>query len=102
MQDLHQRIRDNPKFKLLVSSRNSLALILSIGMLVVYYGYILLIAFNKEWLKTKLGEGFTMSIGIPLGLGVILFTIIVTWVFVNKANSTYDALSSDILQDTKK
>ena len=75
--DLGDRIRANPKYQELVSKRNSYSWMMTIIMLAVYYGYILLIAFNKEFLAQKNGAG-VMSIGIPIGVGVILFTIIIT------------------------
>ena len=51
--DLGDRIRANPKYQELVSKRNSYSWMMTIIMLVVYYGYIVLIAFNKEFLAQK-------------------------------------------------
>ena len=64
-------------------------------MLVVYYGYILLIAFNKELLARRLGTG-VMTWGIPLGLFVIVFTVVITGIYVYKANGEFDDLTADI------
>jgi uncharacterized membrane protein (DUF485 family) len=61
----------------------------------VYYGFILLVAFNKPLLATRLGEGVT-TVGMPLGLGVILFTILITGIYVRRANSEFDKLSDDL------
>jgi uncharacterized membrane protein (DUF485 family) len=66
--ELGDRIRANPKYQELVSKRNSYSWIMTILMLVVYYGYILLVAFNKEFLAQKTGAGVT-SMGIPIGVG---------------------------------
>jgi uncharacterized membrane protein (DUF485 family) len=66
--ELGDRIRANPKYQELVSKRNSYGWIMTILMLVVYYGYILLVAFNKEFLAQKTGAGVT-SMGIPIGVG---------------------------------
>lgn len=68
-------------------------------MMIVYYGYILLIAFNKEWLATKIGEGYTTSIGIPMGLGVIIFTIVLTNIYVRRANSEFDDEAAQVLKE---
>ena len=46
-------------------------------MMLVYYGFILLVAFNKPFLSQRLGEG-VMTVGIPLGFGVIVFTVVIT------------------------
>ena len=66
-------------------------------MLVVYYGYILLIAFNKDLLSARIGDG-VMTWGIPIGFGVIVFTIVITSIYVRRANSEFDALSEQIKQ----
>ena len=122
MQEVHDKIRANPKFAKLVSTRNSYSLIMTILMIVVYFVYILLIAFNKEWLATKLvpavtqvatneaGEAVTTvisagsatSYGIPLGIGVILFTIILTNIYVRRANSEFDALNAEIVKEAQQ
>ena len=52
--------------------RNRLGLALTVLMLVVYYGYVALIAFDKEFLAQPIGAGVT-TLGIPIGMGVILF-----------------------------
>jgi uncharacterized membrane protein (DUF485 family) len=67
-------------------------------MLVVYYGYILLIAFNKELLSTKIGNG-VMTWGIPIGLFVIVFTVIITGIYVRRANSEFDDLTAEIRKE---
>ena len=66
-------------------------------MMLVYYGFILLVAFDKELLSRRLGEG-VMTLGMPIGLGVILFTIVITGIYVRRANSEFDDLTEDIRQ----
>ena len=70
-------------------------------MMVVYYGYIALIAWNKPFLATPLGSGVT-TIGIPIGMGVIIFTIVITGIYVRRANGEYDRLTREILEDAAK
>ena len=93
--DLAQRIAAHPKYQELKSKRTSFGWVLTIAMLVVYYGFILLVAFNKEFLSQKLGAG-VMTMGMPVGLGVIVFTIVITAIYVRRANSEFDRLSDDI------
>ena len=71
------KIQKNPKYLELRSKRNSLGWGLTILMMVVYYGYIALIAFNKPFLAQPIGSGVT-TLGIPIGMGVIVFTILIT------------------------
>jgi uncharacterized membrane protein (DUF485 family) len=101
-QETWERIRANPKFQQLVSKRNTYSVIMSVLMVIAYYGYILLVAFNKPFLATKVSEGAVMSIGIPMGVGVILFTIILTWIYVRRANTEFDADAEEIIKEATK
>lgn len=93
--DLAQRIAAHPKYQELKARRSSFGWALTIAMLVVYYGFILLVAFKKDFLSQRLGEG-VMTMGMPVGLGVILFTVVITAIYVRRANSEFDQLSDDI------
>lgn len=98
----YERIRSNPKFQAFVSKRNNFSIIMSILMIVAYYGYILLIAFNKPFLATKLSPGAVTSIGIPMGVGVIVFTIVLTWIYVRRANTEFDTEAEAIIKEAQK
>ena len=93
--DLVRKIANDPRYRQLKARRTSFGMWLTLAMLVVYYGFILLVAFNKPLLATRLGEGVT-TVGMPLGLGVILFTILITGISVRRANSEFDKLSDDL------
>lgn len=95
------KIQAHPKYRELQTKRNRLAIILTVLMLVVYYGYIALIAFDKEFLAQPIGAGVT-TLGIPIGLGVIIFTIAITGIYVRRANGEFDRLTKDILKDASK
>lgn len=99
-QDIYARIRANPKYRQLKKTRNAYGWIMTLLMLVVYYGYIALIAFDKAFLAQPLGAGVT-TIGIPIGVGVILFTIVITGIYVRRANSEFDALKNEIIEESK-
>ncbi len=92
------RIEANPKYHELRRKRNRLGWTLTVMMLVVYYGFIGLIAFDKAFLAQPIGAGVT-SLGIPIAFGVIVFTIAITGLYVRRANSEYDRLTADILKD---
>ena len=96
-----QKIQRHPKYQELRAKRNPLGVTLTILMLIVYFGYIGLIAFDKELLATPVGAGVT-SLGIPLGLAVILFTIGITVYYVNVANKKFDVLTEELLKDVTK
>ncbi len=96
--NLVRRIRANPKYERLVSKRSSYGWVLTALMLIVYYGYILLVAFNKELLATRIGSGVT-TWGIPIGLFVIVFTIVITGIYVRRANSEFDDMTDEIRKE---
>ena len=95
------KIQKNPKYQELRSKRSSFGWTLTLLMMVVYYGYIALIAFNKPFLAQPIGAGVT-SLGIPIGMGVIVFTVLITAIYVRRANSEFDALTAEILKDASK
>lgn len=70
-------------------------------MLIVYYGYVALIAFDKEFLAQPIGAGVT-TLGIPIGMGVIIFSVIITGLYVRRANNEFDQLTRDILKGIKQ
>jgi uncharacterized membrane protein (DUF485 family) len=99
--DVTERIRANPKYQELRRKRSGFGWAMTLAMLVVYYGYIALIAFNKPFLSQPIGAGVT-TLGVPIGMGVILFTIVITGIYVRRANNEYDALTRAILQEEAK
>jgi uncharacterized membrane protein (DUF485 family) len=98
---LVDRIKSDPQFKELIAKRSGLAWILSILMLVIYFGFIMMVAFKKEVLATPLGTGVT-TIGIPLGLFVIVSAFVLTGIYVNRANTKFDELTKAIVEKVKK
>jgi uncharacterized membrane protein (DUF485 family) len=100
-QETWDKIRANPKFQAFISKRNTYSIIMTVLGAIAYYGFILLVAYDKELLASKIGAGVT-TLGIPLGVGVIVFTIILTWIYVRRANSEFDAESEAIVKEATK
>ena len=99
--DLAARIASHPKYRELKAKRTAFGWWLTLAMMVVYYGFIMLVAFNKPFLSQRLGDG-VMTVGIPLGFGVIVFTVIITAYYVRRANSEFDELSAAIAKAVLK
>ena len=99
--DLAVRISNHPKYLELKAKRTGFGWWLTLAMMVVYYGFIMLVAFNKGFLSQRMGDG-VMTVGIPIGFGVIVFTIIITAYYVNRANSEFDALSDAVAKGVLK
>lgn len=89
------RICRDPDFIELTRSRKSFGWTLTIVMLLIYYGFITLVAYQKPLIAQPLFGSVT--VGLVLGIGVILSAIILTGVYVLRANSTYDPLSRRIV-----
>jgi uncharacterized membrane protein (DUF485 family) len=99
--DLISRVTSNPKYQELKAKRHNFGWTLTLMMMVVYYGFILLVAFNKPLLASKIGAG-VITMGMPLGIGVIVFTIIITNIYVRRANSEFDDLTAQITKAALK
>ena len=96
-----EKISNNPKYQKLVGTRAAYAWVLTIAMLAVYYGFIAIIAFDKELFAKKIGEGVT-TLGIPVGIGVILFTIVITGLYVRRANTEFDTMTQELVDEVTK
>lgn len=96
-----EKIQSNPKYLELRRKRNRFGWWLTALMMVVYYGYIALIAFDKPFLAQPIGAGVT-TIGIPIGLGVIVFTILITAFYIRRANGEFDRLTAEIIQEATR
>jgi uncharacterized membrane protein (DUF485 family) len=82
------------RLKTLARLRWRLAISLTAAMIVLYFGFILLIAYNKPLMGSLITEG--LSFGILLGALVIVFSWLLTWLYVRWANSHYDRELSEL------
>ena len=99
--NLVERIKNNPKYKELVEKRSSFAIKLAVFVLVVYYGFILTVAFNKEFFATKVAEGSIITVALPITATIIIIAFLTTLVYVVKANGEFEDLTNDIKNDVK-
>lgn len=93
-------IAANPKYRRLRRQRNRLGWSLTLLVLIAYYGFIGLIAFDKAFLGRPIGDGVS-TIGIPIALGLMVFTIVLTGVYVRRANGEFDRLNKTILEESQ-
>ncbi|MDD3325348.1 MAG: DUF485 domain-containing protein [Sulfurospirillaceae bacterium] len=99
-QNIYDRVKVNPKFQELVQKRGRFALILSIIMLVVYYSFILVIAFSPSTFAQKIGNGVT-TLGIPVGLSIIIIAFVLTGIYTQRANGEFDELTNQIKEESR-
>jgi len=98
--DLAARIAAHPKYQQLKRRRDRFGWTLAVLMLAAYYGFVLLVAFDKEFLARRIGDG-VMTLGMPLGFGVIVFTVAITAYYVRRANAEFDVLSDAVVKAVK-
>ena len=99
--DMVEKIKSLPEYQQLVQERTSLAWKLSAIVLVVYFGYIMLLAFNPEFFTTII-SGSYVSIGFPIGVAIIILSFILTGIYVRKANTDFDKLTAKIKEEVQK
>jgi uncharacterized membrane protein (DUF485 family) len=89
-------ILSDPDFIDLSKQKITISIILTILELVLYFGFIGLIAFNKPFLATKLGPGVATTIGIPIAVGTIIGSWVLTGIYIWWANKKYDVLVNKV------
>lgn len=95
------RISTHPTYQKLKATRSSLGWWLTAAMMIVYYGFIVLVAYFKPLMSTRISEGVT-TWGMPVGLFVIAFTILITAIYVRRANSEFDRLAEELNKSVLK
>ena len=81
-------IVESQRFKALVRKRWSVSIVLTLLLFLLYYGYILVVAYGKPVLALKVGTHTTL--GIVLGMLTIVGSWALTVVYVVWANTSYD------------
>ncbi len=100
-EDIIGRISKSAKFDALVKEKMRFSWQLTFVMLVIYYGFILLIAFAPSWLGKPLWAGAMTTIGIPLGIVVILSALVLTGIYVRRANNEFDRITQEVIEEAK-
>jgi uncharacterized membrane protein (DUF485 family) len=99
---IYQRIRVNPKFRVLEVQRSRLAWLLSAIVLAAYYGLMIVVAFWPSALHAPLSEGGVVTIGVPIGAAIIVLSWLLTGFYVYRANTAFDELNEQILSEARQ
>ncbi|WP_342245382.1 DUF485 domain-containing protein [Pseudomonas sp. OTU5201] len=92
------RIRQHPDFIQLVRRKQRLTWSLTAAMLAIYYGFVLLVAFAPGVLGQSLNGGVT-SVGMLVGVAIILLSFALTGIYVKRTNSQLDPLNDKLKQE---
>ena len=98
--EIYKRVREHKKFKELVKKRSGFAWKLSFLIFGLYYAFIMVIAFSPNILSKPISNGVT-TIGIPIGLFIILLCFVLTGVYTKRANTEFDDLTNEIKEDMR-
>lgn len=102
-QQIYQRIREHPEFNRLVSARSKLSWTLVMVLLVLFYGLILVVAFNPSIMGQRLGgESSVYTLGVAVIFSMFVFFWGITALYVRRANTEFDELTQKIVQDATK
>lgn len=95
---VYARIRENPKFQELVARRSRYSWFLSILVVVVFYGFVMTVAFNPKLIGSPVAEGSMWTVGIAFGLLMFIGFWLMTAFYVHKANGEFDAISQEVVR----
>jgi uncharacterized membrane protein (DUF485 family) len=102
MQHLYRQIYSDPEFHELERKRGRFSWLLTCMVLLTYFSFILVIAFAPEIFAVPVYEGSVITWGIPVGLFVILLSFLLTGVYVFRANTEFDHLIKDIVDNVRQ
>lgn len=101
-QVIASKIQNNPKYMALVKQRDALAWSLSAIVCVLYFGFTLMIAFTPDILTNPISSTSVIPMGMLLGVGVILASCVLTGIYVYKANTVFDPLVHELMEEASK
>jgi cation/acetate symporter len=99
---MYERMRGNPKFQELVSRRSRFAWTLAAVVLTMFYGFVMVVAFNPASLGQPLSDGSMWTVGVAVELFMFIFFWVLTAVYVKRANTEFDALTQEIVKEAWK
>ena len=100
-ESIARKIQSNPKYHELVKRRDGLGWVLSVIVCVMYFGFILMIAYAPGILTAPIGDSVIPQ-GMLIGVGVILGSCVLTGIYVFKANNTFDPIVKEIIEEASK
>jgi cation/acetate symporter len=99
---MYERMRGNPKFQELVTKRGRFAWTLAVVVLSMFYGFVMVVAFNPAALGQPVSDGSMLTVGVAVELFMFVFFWAMTAVYVSRANTEFDALTQEIVKQAWK
>ena len=96
---IYENIKRDPRYAQLVQQRGRFANTLALTVIVVFFSFVLLVAFAPGFIAMRIWDDSNITVGIAMGLFQFIFFCLLTWVYVRRANGEFDTLSEQIVQD---
>jgi len=90
---------NHPKFKQLVSSRGRLSFIFSLMIFIGYGVFVLGMAYAPGWMATPMSAGSSITLGLVIGVFMIVFGMISSGLYMRIANRKFDTLKQELLKE---
>ncbi|HYN58704.1 MAG TPA: DUF485 domain-containing protein [Rubrivivax sp.] len=99
---IYESMRANPKFQELVERRGRFAWTLAAVVLIFFYGFVLMVAYQPAFLGKPLSEGGMLTVGVAVELFLFIFFWVLSFIYVRRANGEFDSLTQDIIKQAVK
>lgn len=99
--DIVQEVMNHPKYQELVKRRTKVSMGFFIATLIIYSSFILTMAYLPDVFAAPLGDGWTMSVGLFIGLLVVCSAVILIALYTYYSNKVFDPLLEQVLEDVK-
>ena len=100
--EIYERMRVNPKFQELVAKRGRFAWTLSIVVLVLFYGFVLMVAYNPSTLGQPVSDGSMLTVGVAAELFLFVLFWVLSALYVRRANTEFDDLTQEVIKQARK
>ncbi|WP_457639240.1 DUF485 domain-containing protein [Persephonella sp.] len=97
-----KKVLQDPDFQALVKKVTAVSLGFTAAILIIYYSFILLLAYGKDFLGQPISEGSATTVGIPIGIGVIISAWVLTGLYVYWANKNYDPMVKQLKEKFRR
>ena len=101
MQKIYKKIRSDPDFLSLVKLRKKISWILTIIIISCYFTFITIIAFAPNIFSQKNFSDSVITLGIIIGLLIILLSIFLTGIYVHIANKKLDEINNKVIENNR-
>lgn len=99
---MYERMRVNPKFQELVKKRSRFAWTLAAIVMILFYGFVMVVAFNPASLGQPVSEGSMLTVGVAVEAFMFVFFWVLTVVYVRRANTEFDSINREIVNEALK